>query len=163
MSCSYLTVIQHRHPIRIPESISFVMLMGSRPLRSYASALPRYFLVEFGALQPLASHPQQIAIAKAEQLDDTLEYFLDKQDVLEVASNAIVLVDAIVQMSHLRVAARCSRRAASPSSRDCLCYAVACRTSIGAITRRAPRHRARAAEACCAPQQLQRPISAVCR
>ena len=78
------------------------MPMGSCSKRGYESASPRYLLVQVKALQPPAPPPQQvfIAMAKEDNLGDTLEYVIDARDIPEVASNAIVLVDAVVQTSH---------------------------------------------------------------
>ena len=102
MSCSYLVAIQHLHPFRILESLLSDMPMGSCSKRGYESASPRYLLVQVNALQPPAPPPQQvfIAMAKEDNLGDTLEYVIDARDIPEVASNAIVLVDAVVQTSH---------------------------------------------------------------
>ena len=79
--------------------------MGSRPLRGYASAPPRNILVEVDAPQPPAPPPQQVLVAAAEELGDTLKYFLNARNVLEVASNAIILVDAIMPTSRALSAA----------------------------------------------------------
>ena len=111
MSCSYLIAIQHRHPFCILESLLSDMPMGSRSKRSYASAPPRYLFVQIDAPQPPAPPLQQvlIAAAKEDNLDTTLEYVINARDVPEVASNAVVLVDAVVQTS------RPPSAAASPS------------------------------------------------
>ena len=102
MSCSYLVAIQHLHPFCILESLLSDMPMGSCSKRGYESASPRYLIVQVNALQPPAPPLQQvfIAMAKEDNLGDTLEYVIDARDIPEVASNAIVLVDAVVQTSH---------------------------------------------------------------
>ena len=76
--------------------------MGSCSKRGYESASPRYLLVQVNALQPPAPPPQQVFIATVEEdnLDDTQEYVIDARDIPEVARNAIVQVDAVVQTSH---------------------------------------------------------------
>ena len=68
--------------------------------QSYALAPPCYVLLE-KAPQPPAPPPQQTLIAAAPEVDlnDTLEYFLNARNVPEVASNAVVLVDAVIQTS----------------------------------------------------------------
>ena len=59
-----------------------------------------YLLVQIDALQPPAPPQVLFAAAKEDNLDATLEYVIDARDVLEVASNAVVLVDAVIQTSH---------------------------------------------------------------
>ena len=73
------------------------MLFGFRTKRGYALAPPRYVLVK--APQPPGPPLQQILVAAAPEvdLDKTIEYFLDARDVPEVASNAIILVEVVVQ------------------------------------------------------------------
>ena len=110
-----------------PNSLSFDMI-GRSGLGSHSSPpYPRssvYF--EFEAPPPEAflaplqlpqAHPQPlpqaviVEEAPAEELDDTVEYFLEAEDP-EVASNAIVLVDAQTQVS--RPPSRLGSARASP-------------------------------------------------
>ena len=73
------------------------MPMGSRLQRSYASAPPNYLLIELDAPQLPAPPLQQVLVAGAEELNETLKYVLDAGDITEIASNTVVLVDAVVQ------------------------------------------------------------------
>mgnify|MGYP001793109495 CR=1 FL=1 len=58
-------------------------------------APPRYILIETPQLSAPQPQPVLVAAAPKESLDNTLEYYLDARDLPEVASNAVVLVDAI--------------------------------------------------------------------
>ena len=68
--------------------------------QSYRSAPPRFFLLALDA--PEAPQPPQnifIEAATDNKLDNTLEYAIEAAEFPEVASNAVVLVDAAVQVS----------------------------------------------------------------
>ena len=80
--------------------------MRPRPPRSYQLASPRFLLPALNAPQPEAPPLQVFSEAAAEEdTDKKLEYALDALEFLEVASNAVVLVDAAVQVSRLPLAA----------------------------------------------------------
>ena len=110
LSCS---IPQYSLTFGAPNSLSFDM--SSRGLGSHSSPpYPRSSLYfEFKAPPPEAflaplqlppAHPQPlpqaviVEEAPAEELDDTVEYYLEAEDP-EIASNAIVLVDAQTQVS----------------------------------------------------------------
>ena len=110
LSCS---ILQYSLTFAAPNSLSFDM--SSRGLGSHSSPpYPRSSLYfEFEAPPPEAflaplqlpqAHPQPlpqavvVEEAPAEDLDETVEYYLEAEDP-EIASNAIVLVDAQTQVS----------------------------------------------------------------
>ena len=82
---------------------SFDMLPRHRSAQSYQSAPPRFFLLALDA--PEAPQPPQnifIEAATDNKLDNTLEYAIEAAEFPEVASNAVVLVDAAVPPLPLR-------------------------------------------------------------
>ena len=82
------------------------------PAWSYQSAPPRMYLLALNAPQAeLPLPPQNVLIEEAagEDLNSTLKYAIEAAEFPEVASNAMVLVDAAVQ--YLRP----SSAAASPN------------------------------------------------
>ena len=110
LSCS---ILQYSLTFGAPNSLSFDM--SSRGLGSHSSPpYPRSSLYfEFEAPPPEAflaplqlpqAHPQPlpqavvVEEAPAEDLDETVEYYLEAEDP-EIASNAVILVDAQTQVS----------------------------------------------------------------
>ena len=69
--------------------------------RSKQSAPPRCYLLTLNAPPVEEPHPPQNilvkAAANADDLDKTLEYVLEADNVPKIASNAVVLVNAITQ------------------------------------------------------------------